>query len=456
MPVVRAAAADLRGHRAGCALLGLAWRGTRRARGARGAACCCWRCRRRRRRCGSTSSRPQSASCNLTLADRIVTGAAARRAAARRVPGRARSCADAAVDLLGVPYEFWSLALFVVLGAAVVLCSLRAAGLTLDASTSSNAAEVCSCPPGSVCGQRVARCAAARPRSSRIAPAPCIDAVGARQRPSEPAWSGSRCRRERSRGRRVRDSTALRWPACRWQRAGTRRPSPSRHSARGTRADRGAEVDAKRVRAVKARLRRKAGRHRRQSAHRPRVPQRLPTAPAAVRLRRGSDAHRLDASVQLAALARALADVALRARRPSALRPSACRRGRCPCTCSASANAATLTSSGSFASTSISVRPRPPLGCSFSSSSGEHQQAPGQRQAGDLRVRRQHRRRRQRLLARPRASGRSCRRAGGDSRSPTCASRPKPPVLASSSVCVGRRRRSSAPAACRTRGRSAS
>jgi disulfide bond formation protein DsbB len=64
-----------------------------------------------------------SSSCNLTLADRIV--------AASRLDGllpeifapRA-SCADAAVALFGVPYEFWSLATFAMLGALAVLVLL--------------------------------------------------------------------------------------------------------------------------------------------------------------------------------------------------------------------------------------------------------------------------------------------------------------------------------------------
>ena len=34
------------------------------------------------------------------------------------------SCADAKVDLLGMPYEFWSLALFALLGALAVLALL--------------------------------------------------------------------------------------------------------------------------------------------------------------------------------------------------------------------------------------------------------------------------------------------------------------------------------------------
>jgi len=51
----------------------------------------------------------KSSSCNLTLADKIIT---------------------AAVDLLGVPYEFWALALFVVLAivAATVVRTPRPRG----------------------------------------------------------------------------------------------------------------------------------------------------------------------------------------------------------------------------------------------------------------------------------------------------------------------------------------
>jgi disulfide bond formation protein DsbB len=66
-----------------------------------------------------------STSCNLTLADRILS--------ATGLPGllpdvfEARAtCADAAVDLLGVPYEFWSMALFIAIeGAAVWLLARR-------------------------------------------------------------------------------------------------------------------------------------------------------------------------------------------------------------------------------------------------------------------------------------------------------------------------------------------
>lgn len=57
-----------------------------------------------------------SSSCKLTLADRIVSGLRLDAWAPEVFAPRA-SCADAAVDLLGVPYEFWSAALFVALGA---------------------------------------------------------------------------------------------------------------------------------------------------------------------------------------------------------------------------------------------------------------------------------------------------------------------------------------------------
>ena len=60
-----------------------------------------------------------SASCDLTLADRIVawTGLDGRWP---EVFGAFASCKDAAVNLLGVPYEFWSLALFVLLAAGAL------------------------------------------------------------------------------------------------------------------------------------------------------------------------------------------------------------------------------------------------------------------------------------------------------------------------------------------------
>jgi disulfide bond formation protein DsbB len=60
-----------------------------------------------------------SASCNLTLADRIV-GAMKLDSFWPDVFSARASCADAAVDLLGLPYEYWSLGLYLLLGAALV------------------------------------------------------------------------------------------------------------------------------------------------------------------------------------------------------------------------------------------------------------------------------------------------------------------------------------------------
>lgn len=60
-----------------------------------------------------------SQSCNLTLADRIVSGSGLD-ALWPEVFAAYATCADAAATLLGVPYEFYSLTLFVVLGAVAV------------------------------------------------------------------------------------------------------------------------------------------------------------------------------------------------------------------------------------------------------------------------------------------------------------------------------------------------
>ncbi len=60
-----------------------------------------------------------SASCNLTLADRIISALQLNRLLPSVFEPRA-SCADAAVNLLGVPYDFWSLALFILIGIAAV------------------------------------------------------------------------------------------------------------------------------------------------------------------------------------------------------------------------------------------------------------------------------------------------------------------------------------------------
>ena len=57
----------------------------------------------------------KSQSCNLTLADKIITRDPARRCCPTCSRPRA-SCADAAVDLLGVPYALW---------AAIVFAALR-------------------------------------------------------------------------------------------------------------------------------------------------------------------------------------------------------------------------------------------------------------------------------------------------------------------------------------------
>ena len=56
----------------------------------------------------------KSQSCALTLADKIVT-ALGLDPGLRSVFHPTASCADAAVDLAGLPYEFWSFALFVAL-----------------------------------------------------------------------------------------------------------------------------------------------------------------------------------------------------------------------------------------------------------------------------------------------------------------------------------------------------
>lgn len=60
-----------------------------------------------------------SASCNLTLADKIVSRWLHLDTALPSVFEARASCADAAVNLLGVPYDVWSLALFVLMGVAL-------------------------------------------------------------------------------------------------------------------------------------------------------------------------------------------------------------------------------------------------------------------------------------------------------------------------------------------------
>jgi disulfide bond formation protein DsbB len=68
-----------------------------------------------------------SASCNLTLADKIVSRWLHLDTALPSVFEARASCADAAVNLLGVPYDVWSLALFVLMALALWRV-LRAAG----------------------------------------------------------------------------------------------------------------------------------------------------------------------------------------------------------------------------------------------------------------------------------------------------------------------------------------
>ena len=65
-----------------------------------------------------------SPSCDLTLADRIVSGSGLE-AALPAVFSPQASCADAAVTLLGIPYDFWTLALFILLDAAATAAFLR-------------------------------------------------------------------------------------------------------------------------------------------------------------------------------------------------------------------------------------------------------------------------------------------------------------------------------------------
>ena len=65
-----------------------------------------------------------SGSCNLTLADRIVAGTTLHERLPDVFEARA-SCAEAAVALLGVPYDFWALGAFVLLGVGAVAAMAR-------------------------------------------------------------------------------------------------------------------------------------------------------------------------------------------------------------------------------------------------------------------------------------------------------------------------------------------
>lgn len=69
----------------------------------------------------------QSASCLLTFPDRLLAALGLDAQLPEVFQPRA-SCADAAVALLGVPYEFWSLALYVLLAAAALVLALPRRG----------------------------------------------------------------------------------------------------------------------------------------------------------------------------------------------------------------------------------------------------------------------------------------------------------------------------------------
>jgi disulfide bond formation protein DsbB len=65
-----------------------------------------------------------SASCNLTFADRVMNATGLN----ERFPevfAAYASCADAAVNLAGIPYEFHSLALFVLIDGLAILTLVR-------------------------------------------------------------------------------------------------------------------------------------------------------------------------------------------------------------------------------------------------------------------------------------------------------------------------------------------
>jgi len=111
------------------ALLGLAWNGTLLARRAVPLLLLllCG--------CGIASALWQhfvaaaSASCNLTLADRVLSASHLDELLPEVFQPRA-TCADAAVDLIGVPYEFWSLALYLLIETAALWLFIRARRIT--------------------------------------------------------------------------------------------------------------------------------------------------------------------------------------------------------------------------------------------------------------------------------------------------------------------------------------
>ena len=68
-----------------------------------------------------------SASCNLTLADKILNATGLSTLVPDVFAPRA-TCADAAVSVLGVPYDFWSLGLFVVVAVLAISALATDAG----------------------------------------------------------------------------------------------------------------------------------------------------------------------------------------------------------------------------------------------------------------------------------------------------------------------------------------
>jgi protein dithiol:quinone oxidoreductase len=68
-----------------------------------------------------------SASCNLTLADRIVSGLQLD-SLLPEVFAATASCAEAKAALLGMPYELWSLGVFVAVEALAVWAVMRGVG----------------------------------------------------------------------------------------------------------------------------------------------------------------------------------------------------------------------------------------------------------------------------------------------------------------------------------------
>jgi len=65
-----------------------------------------------------------SASCNLTLAERFISGLSLDALLPEIFQPRA-SCADGAATLLGVPYEFYSLALFILISILALRSMVR-------------------------------------------------------------------------------------------------------------------------------------------------------------------------------------------------------------------------------------------------------------------------------------------------------------------------------------------